>query len=159
MSIDEELEVIAEQNGGVLYPASVVEFARNPESALHEHFTWEDAVAAEQWRLSQARQIIRVRLVSQGPSTIGVRAYVSLSEDRQNPGGGYRRYQDVMADDELRRQYLRQALSEAKLWREKFKALEELDPVFMAMSEVEDQVEYATGNKSLPAKVLTVMST
>lgn len=158
MSIEEELEEIAKKADGILYPAAVVEYARNPETALHGEFTWNDTIAAEQWRIQQARQIIRVRIVSQANNPVTIRAYVSLSEDRQNPGGGYRRFQDVMADPELRRQYLRQALKEVEHWRQKFKSLEELDPVFSAIAEVEEQVEYAEANNLLPAKVLAVMS-
>ena len=44
---------------GRLDPKDVVEEARNPQSPLHKSFTWNDDEAAEQWRLQQARQLIR----------------------------------------------------------------------------------------------------
>ena len=47
MSIGEE--VSAEQ---------VVEFARNPNSELHKSFTWDNDIAAEKWRVYEARQIL-----------------------------------------------------------------------------------------------------
>jgi len=56
-SIKEELEAIAA--GGVLYPADVVEAARNPNSAMHSQFEWDDSEAAEAYRLQQARALIR----------------------------------------------------------------------------------------------------
>lgn len=36
----------------------IVEFARNPESELHKSFTWDDDVAAEKWRVHEARQVL-----------------------------------------------------------------------------------------------------
>jgi hypothetical protein len=56
-SIKEELEAIAA--GGVLHPADVVEAARNPNSAMHNQFEWDDSEAAEAYRLQQARALIR----------------------------------------------------------------------------------------------------
>ena len=44
---------------GVLEPAAVVDYARDPDTALHAYFDWEDSVAAEKWRIEQARRIIR----------------------------------------------------------------------------------------------------
>lgn len=48
-----------ERDNGRLAPADVVEAARNPESPLHSHFTWDDSEAAEKYRLMQARTLIR----------------------------------------------------------------------------------------------------
>lgn len=36
----------------------VVEFARNPNSELHKSFTWDNDIAAEKWRVYEARQIL-----------------------------------------------------------------------------------------------------
>ena len=53
-----ELEKMAEKIGH-LTPEAVVEKARNPNTALHGMFTWDDGEAAEQYRLLQARGLIR----------------------------------------------------------------------------------------------------
>jgi hypothetical protein len=53
----EEVKQIANAHGGELRAEDVVEFARNPESALHNCFTWDDKEAASQWRLwEEARE-------------------------------------------------------------------------------------------------------
>jgi hypothetical protein len=45
---------------GLLRPEQVVEDARrNPDGPLYSHFTWDDDLAAAQWRMAQARQLIR----------------------------------------------------------------------------------------------------
>lgn len=43
-----------------LTPNKVVEIAKDPESPLHGHFCWDDNEAAHQYRLEQARSLIRV---------------------------------------------------------------------------------------------------
>lgn len=134
----EELEAIREEHDGLLRAEDVVEFAQsNPESALHKRFTWDDGLAAHQYRLMQARQVIRVHVFTPEMSGMTVKTYVSLLGDRMQPGGGYRRLDDVFANVELRRQLLNQALKEARLWQQKFKALEELMPIFAALDTVQ----------------------
>lgn len=54
-----ELLAIREQYG-TLTPANVVDAARAEDHPLHNRFEWNDDVAAEKWRLNQARQLIRV---------------------------------------------------------------------------------------------------
>ncbi len=60
--IKQELEALAEANNGILRPEIVVEFARDAKTALHSRFEWDDTEAAKQYRLWQARQIIKVAI-------------------------------------------------------------------------------------------------
>jgi len=55
----EHLELIRRTHGE-LRPEAVLEDARNPNSPLHDYFTWDDKEAADQLRLLQARALIRV---------------------------------------------------------------------------------------------------
>jgi len=52
-----ELEALAAE--GRLTPRDTVERARDPKSPLHSYFTWDDAKAADERRLDQARSLIR----------------------------------------------------------------------------------------------------
>ncbi len=54
-----ELQRISEQHHGRLTPEAVVNEARDPASDLHNCFEWDDATAADQHRLNQARELIR----------------------------------------------------------------------------------------------------
>lgn len=79
-----ELEGLFKQ-GYALTPATVLEFAKDPSTAAHSHFTWEDTEAANLWRLEQAsRLIIRCRIqVEVAPErTINVRRFVHDSTSR-----------------------------------------------------------------------------
>lgn len=52
-----ELVAIREERGK-LTPVIVLEEARDPEHPLHSRFEWDDSVAAEKYRLTQARVLI-----------------------------------------------------------------------------------------------------
>lgn len=154
MTIQEELEAIREEHEGILRAEDVLEFAKNPETSLHKKFTWDDTLAAQQYRLAQARAVIRVNVITPETTGMTVRAYVSMMGDRRLPGGGYRSLSDVMGNQELRRQLLAQAMKEARLWREKYKNLQELSTVFGAIDEAAEDILLPTE----PANALNLVA-
>lgn len=127
-AVAQELEFIRQRHGGILRPADVVAFARNPQTALHGEFEWDDTRAAAQYRLEQARWIIRcvVRIVTEDSAP--VRVYASLQNDR-SVGDSYRNIHDILNDPNLREQLLAQALREADSWRLRYERLAELQPI------------------------------
>jgi hypothetical protein len=56
--VEAELDQIADQRG-YLTPRMVVEAARPQTSRLHQYFEWDDQAAAEEYRLAQARHLVR----------------------------------------------------------------------------------------------------
>lgn len=134
MTVSRELRKIKKGNGGFLDPQKVVNYARNPATALHSKFTWDDAKAAEEYRIWQARQIIRLELIVIEETNEPVRAYVSLQIDRT--GGGYRAIRDVMRDPELRGQLLDEAKADMILFRRKYGMLISLAKIFEEMDKI-----------------------
>lgn len=129
-----ELQHIAAVNDGVLQARAVVEFARNPETALHARFEWDDTKAGESYRLFQARNLIRVSVQWLGIDTPKrIRAFVSLRDDRKQDGGGYRTTVNVMTDTDRRAHLLAEALMELQGFRRKYAELSELAQVFGAI--------------------------
>ena len=121
-AIREALEKLA--SDGLLRPADVVEAARDINSPLHHHFCWDDHEAAQAWRESQARTLIRsirIEIPTAGPA-VEVRAYVSLPADRET-GAGYRRMEDVMSSEFMKRQLFADIESHIALWQKKADAL------------------------------------
>jgi len=58
------LRDVAEKNGGELRPGDVVEAARDEKSPIHPWFEWDDGIAAEAYRVDQARDLIKsVRVI------------------------------------------------------------------------------------------------
>lgn len=73
-----ELTAIRDEHGQ-LTPALVVDAARNPEHPLHTRFEWDDTLAAEQWRLEQAGQLLRiVKLPPEEGRPRDLRAFVAI---------------------------------------------------------------------------------
>lgn len=133
-SIKDELKRIAEENDGLLTAEAVVAEAEDKDSPLHECFTWDDSAAAHQYRLYEARQLIRVcvEVLPAAPDT-PVEVFVSLPQDRKNEGGGYRFMQTVLSDADMRKQLLESAHEEMELFEKKYQTLSELAEVFSAI--------------------------
>ena len=135
MTTAEALREIAAKNGGVLLPEKVVDAARAEEHPLHGSFEWDDSVAGEQYRIHQARNIIRVNVEVIGPKEkeTEARVWVSLTPDRKEAGGGYREVVSVLSDKEMRAQMLADALAEMRTFEAKYARIKELAAVFAAM--------------------------
>lgn len=137
--IQQELEQIRESNGGTIPPEAVVEFARNPETALHERFDWDDSEAAHMWRLEQARRIIRVQVTFEPRTETKVPIYVNLHSDRHD-GTGYRAVADVMNDEEKRQLLLRDLMRDLEAWQRRAQRFRELVPIFDAAERVRRKI-------------------
>jgi hypothetical protein len=134
-AIKAELEEIKRE--GLIRPSDVVEHARNPDSALHACFEWDDSEAAHQFRLDQARKLLRVYVVTEQANTDNVRAFVSLSTDRRQEGGGYRTFAEVMDDDQLREQLFEDALNQLRSVQQRYQNVQRLAKVWQALDEAE----------------------
>ena len=130
--------LLAIEDEGVLRVADVVEAARPKDSPLHECFTWDDGKAAAEYRLEEARRLIRRALVfvEFNGSQVPVRAFVSLGADRKEDGGGYRQTVLVMRDTDRKADLLAEAMSEMELFERKYHMLVELSDVLGAMRKV-----------------------
>lgn len=126
--ITAELKKIAAKHNGRLFPRDVVDAARSETSPLHNSFEWDDNAAAEQWRIEQARRLIRVSVTILDGKNEPVRAFVSLSTDREDRGG-YLPVDVVISSKNLREQMLKDAAMELQLFTAKFKAIQELTEV------------------------------
>lgn len=129
MSLEVERSVlvdIAKQHGGVLMVDDVLNEARNENSPLHDHFEWDDSVAADAHRRYQARVLIqrcKITLADSVPTQI--RAFVSLQSDREM-GGGYRMTTTVMDDEAMREELLRDIRLTIARWNQKLNLLDSI---------------------------------
>lgn len=95
----EELLAIRQQYGA-LTPANVVEAASAEEHPLHDRFEWDDSAAARKYRLSQARQIIRVvreTYTDQRGNPADLRAFHAIP--RADGGMVYEPLDEIVHDD------------------------------------------------------------
>lgn len=138
--IGEHLEELSKKSGGGVTPQQVVDDARDPSAPTHGVFEWDDAAAAGQHRLQQARMLISaIVTVSEVPGTREPhRVFVSVETE-----GGNSRYEPlvtVLSDVEKRHQFLLKAMHEFEAWKERYESYEELAGIFAAAEKVKASI-------------------
>lgn len=122
--IGEVLQGLAGEVGGELQPKHVVDAARSSNHPLHPHFEWDDAVAAEAFRLDQARNIIRIVRVEDVDSNEGTsRAFLSIATKN---GTAYRAVDEVKRSAELQAALLQGAARDLDAFERRYKELVEV---------------------------------
>ena len=148
--IGEYLERIRSKHGH-LKPEVVVQHAKPEKSPIHRVFEWDDEVAAEEYRLIQARALVRsvvVEVETDGQeSPITVRAFVSVMGD--DNARHYQAIQEVMQDDGMREELLRTAAKELSAWRNKYRVLEEMASLFTVIDHELPKIERAASGEAV----------
>lgn len=118
-----------------LTPKALVNASRRESSALHDLFEWNDAIAAEKYRETQAAYIIRsIEVVITGTSE-PVRAFVSVSADERQERT-YVNVEFALATESTRDEVLKNALDELRAFERKYANLEELANVLAEIRKV-----------------------
>lgn len=127
---------------GVLVPAIVVDEARPDDSPLHQHFTWDDGEAADEWRREQARRLIRTFKIvldeTTPPQPINVN--INMNEGSTVPEymnlthpatglRGYYRTQDLLTDEQTRPLIFDEVRKHIASLRRKYQHLVDFDAV------------------------------
>lgn len=137
MTTQEILKQLADQHGSIT-PELVLDYAKPKDSPLHQFFQWDNTKAAEEYRLVQARQLIRrikVEYVTEETKTVTVRAFhcvVPTSDDDQpSLRGIYVPIESAISD--YRSQLLDQCRRDMEAFKRKYAALSEVAQVINAM--------------------------
>lgn len=160
VKIRQELDRIAQLEGGKISPKIIVEAARDKSSILHSQFTWDDTEAAEQYRLAQAGQLIRtvnytLTRVSVSPKLLDLTMsrlpdvpkssvlamldtgpVVSPSINRGPGQSSYVPRSVAMADPIMGDSLLKDALRDLNSCRRKYSQLQKLARVWSALDDV-----------------------
>ena len=137
----EALKELYKERGKLLHPRDIVETARNKFSPLHSYFEWEDSVAAEKYRIEQARELLQkvyVKIQMPDGNMKMTQIFVSLISDREK--GGYRTLVDVLSNIEMRKQLIQDALRDMQIFTNKYNTLRELASVFSAIKKVKKKL-------------------
>lgn len=120
--------------GDSFSPEQIVEAARDENTELHKCFTWDDTVAAENWRKHQARMIVAqliVRTETTDKEPVAVRVIASTMSRNE--------YKPVVKMLEVEQDYadlLARAVRELKAIQQKYKIVTELREIFEAIDEL-----------------------
>lgn len=114
-------------------PQNILEAAKNPESELHKCFTWDDTVAAERWRLYEARKIVCSLVIakkedSQEPTNIRIL--------HKTDGNGYKPIQFIVQQKGEYEKLLQRAFEELRVFKKKYSSLSELEEIMSLIDEI-----------------------
>lgn len=117
------LAKIAEQQKGRLTPPAVVEAARDTRNPLHKHFEWNDALAAESFRLEQARMLIRSVALVGDDDAEPAPAFLSISD---KAGTSYRSMGDILDSADLQSAVLAAAERDLAAFEKRYRQLKDI---------------------------------
>ena len=147
------LEGIRSKNSGDLRPENVVEASRKKTAPLHNEFEWDDSEAANNYRVEQARSLIRsIDVVYEEAPAAQTKMYAvvnvtheQLEGEPEGPKHVYRTTRDILNDPATRDQLLARAIREAGSFMERYANLSELSLVFDAIKKTSKQLMKKTG--------------
>ena len=109
-------------------PQAILEKARDETTELHKCFTWDDSIAAEKWRINEARLVTR-QLVIKEVEVPKDRPEIRLFYKTDNESGYKPTHIIVQQEDEYK-QLLARAYSELRAFKRKYSMLKELQEIF-----------------------------
>lgn len=113
-------------------PQEILERARDETSELHKCFTWDDTVAAERWRLNEARVVAR-QLVIKEVEVPKDRPEIRLFYKTDNESG-YKPTEIIVKQEDEYKQLLARAYAELRAFKAKYSMLNELQEIFALIS-------------------------
>ena len=137
-----------ERERGCVSPEAVVESARPSTSVIHKAFEWSNKVAADQYRLEQARLLLRsleIRIenpLSEEP--LSVRAYLN-AEPEDDGDCVYFSLETIRNDDALKAQVLSQVRRDISAARSKLNALESVFAELLPLANLLESAQELAG--------------
>lgn len=134
-----EVERIRRAQGGLCSASHLLSEASDAESVLHGCFEWDDGVAAHEYRLTQARHLLRsIVVLEEGEPAPVYYVHVEV-EDRE----GYVPAREALRAIETREQVISKALGELRAWLDRYSYLANLAGVRRSVDALRRQVERA----------------
>jgi hypothetical protein len=132
-AIGEVIEDLKKQFGGKVPPRELVKVARDPKNPCHANFTWDNKKAADEFRLDQARHLLRSIIIMEVTrEEVIVRPNVVCSRYGGQATQPYKDFLEVMKNPAERALYLECSFREFEAFRKKYERLAEWKAVFDA---------------------------
>lgn len=131
---DEILTKVGEQ----FEPKDIVDMARDENTESHKCFEWRDDVAAEKYRIQQARTVVRNLVFVKPAEAKNPRQELSFAY-RTRESQSYETTRFIFRSEDGRQRLLMTALAELNAFQKKYAFLEELVGVFNAINELDTQ--------------------
>ena len=128
-----DAQKVAEEIGfGKFTPMEVLEKAKDETTELHKCFEWNDSIAAEKYRLEQAKNIIRMLVYEKETKEQEVVRYYAKTETKHV----YQPTKQFLVQEDEYQGLLRRALAELEAFKNKYHTLTELESIFDAMETI-----------------------
>lgn len=131
----EELERIYSKNGR-LDPGDIVDESRPADAPLHACFEWDDTVAAEKYRKSQAGDIIRAIVTvaedeehNTQEMKVEIRAFGHVEHT-------YHPMSVIVQDEDKFKELMRSAMNDMASFKKRYSQLSKLKPVIQEMDKL-----------------------
>lgn len=136
------LEGIEERDGKVTKKAFLEE-SRPEDAPTHSMFEWNDAIAAEKYRMVQSGKIINNLVVTvhseEREEPITAKALVNV-EPEENKHASFISITTAMSSADTAEIVLKHALAELETFENKYRSLKELADVFAAIDKVREKI-------------------
>ena len=147
---DADAEKVAQEIadiGGSATPEQIVEKGKGEDTELHKCFEWDDTEAARQYRIVQARDIVRCLYIvrvepdesqeEQAPTEVPlVKAPFFRAFSHLNSQLGYSQTIHIVKDEDRYKELLEQAKRELKAFSQKYACLKELENIIEMIDEL-----------------------
>lgn len=140
--VGQHIEMLRQRCKGELTPEDILDDAKNDNSPLHSFFEWSDSEAAKQYRLQQARGLIRAVVaiyVSDDKPAVRQRAYVNIKAAGEPQH--YREITHAMSQTKTRDIVLNKAMAELIGWRNRYRDLKAFADLFDQIDQLRLQLE------------------
>lgn len=128
-----DAQKVAEEIGfGEFTPMEVLEKAKDETTELHKCFEWNDSIAAEKYRLEQAKNIIRMLVYEKETKEQQTVRYYAKTETKHV----YQPTKQFLVQEDEYQWLLRRALAELEAFKNKYHTLTELESIFDAMETI-----------------------
>ena len=118
-----------ESIGNDVTPHEIVEFAKNPNTELHKCFTWNNDLAAEKWRLHEARQIVCSLVIVESNSDRENDTQIRVFHKTDNEDG-YKPLKFILQNKDEYKKLLERCLYDLRNLKKKYQNLSEYQEIW-----------------------------
>lgn len=111
--------------GETATPKQILDFARNPDTELHKCFEWDDSIAAEHYRLQQARTVVCHLVVVPPTENTEPQKFRLL----QKTDEGYKPTKIIYQNKTEYEKLLERAMGELRAFKKRYHKLTELEEI------------------------------
>ena len=115
---------------------SLLDANREEGTLLHDEFEWDNEIAAEEYRLQQARHIINCLCIKpETKENKPIRAFFKIMDSES-----YENINVIITNEDKHQRLLQTALNELNAFKIKYRQLNELKPLFDLLDKVKEAI-------------------